>query len=52
MNKRNIFCMYDMQHKTWKIMSTENECLYFGDIDGLENWLSENDGTYTEEFRQ
>jgi len=52
MSKRKVFCMYDMQHKTWNIMAAaDNTCIYYGDIDGLENWLVENKGNYTEELR-
>ena len=52
MNKRNIFCMYDMQHKTWNIMAAkDNTCVFYGDIYGVENWLVENEGMYEEVFR-
>jgi len=53
MNKRKIFCMFDMQNKTWNIMDAEeNTCIFYGDIDGVENWLVENEGMYEEQLRQ
>ena len=48
----HIYCMYDMQHKTQNIMNVvADQCIFYGDIDGLENWLDVNEGRYIEELR-
>ncbi len=51
MAKQRIWCMYDMNNKTWNIMSAaDNSCIKYGTIDDIENWLDENKGSYIEEF--
>ena len=46
--KISVYSMYDSTHKTWNIMDMDNNCLFFGSIDGLEAWLVENSDRYQE----
>lgn len=44
----NIYTTFDTQFHTWNVMSENNECMFYGDIEELETWLVEHKGEYTE----
>ena len=39
---------YDTQNNTWNVMEGM-KCIFFGSIDGLEEWLVENKDKYYEQ---
>lgn len=47
--KTKVFSTYDTFHQTWNIMDMDNQCLFFGTIDELEEWLDSNKDKYEEE---
>ena len=51
-DKTEVFTMYDTINQTWNVMDMNNNCLFFGSIDGLENWLDENSDRYQEQPEQ
>ncbi len=48
--KIKVFSTYDTFHQTWNIMDMDNQCLFYGTIDGLEEWLDSNKNHYQEEL--
>ena len=50
--KTKVFSMYDTANQTWNIMDMDKQCLFFGTIDGLEEWLDNNKNNYQEELHQ
>ena len=48
-NKIKVFPMYDTTNGTWNIMDMNKQCLFFGTIDGLEEWLDNNKDNYQEQ---
>ena len=50
----NVFVMYDMQNKTWNIMkkngaqNIDSECMLYGNIEEICEWLDDNKGLFTE----
>jgi hypothetical protein len=42
-----IQCVYDTQVHTWNVMQ-DKTCLFFGSIDGLEQWLIDHKDSYKE----
>ena len=47
-NKTQVFSTYDTIYDTWNVMSMDNDCLFFGTIDGLEEWMVQNAEHYYE----
>jgi hypothetical protein len=43
-----IYTTYDCQNSTWNAM-LGTECLFYGTIDQLEDWLVEHKNKYREE---
>ena len=48
-SKIKVFSTYDTIHQTWNVMDMNNQCLFYGTIDGLEEWLDSNKDKYEEE---
>lgn len=48
-SKTKVFSTYDTINQTWNIMDMSNQCLFFGTIDELEEWLDSNKDKYEEE---
>lgn len=46
--KTEVFSTYDTQYQTWNVLDMNNQCLFYGTIDGLEEWLDENKDKYHE----
>ncbi len=49
-SKIKVFSTYDTFHQTWNVMDMNNQCLFYGSIDGLEEWLDSNKTYYEEEL--
>lgn len=49
-NKTNIYTTFDTAYETWNVVDMNNQCLFYGSIDELENWLDENKGRYQEQL--
>ena len=47
--KMEVFSMYDTTYQTWNVMDMDNQCLFFGTIDELEEWLDSNKDKYQEQ---
>ena len=47
-SKTKVYSTYDTAHQTWNIIDMNNQCLFFGTIDGLEEWLDGNKDNYEE----
>lgn len=47
-SKTEVYSTYDTAFGTWNVMSMDNQCLFYGSIDELENWLEENKDRYQE----
>ena len=47
-SKEKVTPIYDTANCTWNIMDANRACLFFGSIDGLEQWLVDNDDEYEE----
>ncbi|MFT6984308.1 MAG: hypothetical protein ACJAT7_000094 [Psychromonas sp.] len=48
-SKTKVFPMYDTANETWNIMDMDKRCLFFGTIDGLEEWLDNNKESHQEQ---
>ena len=46
--KIRVYTTYDTQFSTWNVMTLENQCLFFGSIFQMENWLDEHADQYQE----
>lgn len=49
-SKIKVFSTYDTFHQTWNVIDMDNQCLFYGTIDGLEEWLDSNKTHYEEEL--
>lgn len=49
-NKTQVFSTYDTTFDTWNIMDMNNQCLFYGSIDELEEWLDEHKENYQEQL--
>lgn len=47
--RTKVYSAYDTAFETWNVMDMNNQCLFFGTIDGLENWLIDNSDRYQEQ---
>jgi len=48
-NKIKVYSTFDTANDTWNVMNMNNQCLFYGTIDGLENWLIDNSDRYQEQ---
>ncbi len=39
---------YDPQNQTWNVLDDSNNCLFYGSITGLEEWLDNHKDTHKE----
>ena len=46
--KTDVFSTYDTTYQTWNVMDMNKQCLFFGTIDDLEEWLNDNKDKYQE----
>ena len=46
--KTQVYSTYDANYQTWNVMTNDNVCLFFGDINGLEDWLLDNQDRFIE----
>ena len=49
-SKIKVFSTYDSFHQTWNVLDMSNQCLFYGTIDQLEEWLGSNKDHYEEEL--
>jgi hypothetical protein len=49
-NKVQVYSTYDTCFQTWNVMDMDNQCLFFGTIDELEEWLDSNQDRYEEQL--
>ena len=49
-NKTQVFSTYDIAFGTWNVMDMNNQCLFYGSIDELEDWLDENKDSYQDQL--
>ena len=47
-NKTEVYSTFDTAYSTWNVMNMNNQCLFYGSIDELEDWLKENKDHYHE----
>lgn len=45
-----IFATYDHTFRTWNVMDMNNNCLFYGTIDELEEWLEEHKENYQDQL--
>ncbi|MCW8996027.1 MAG: hypothetical protein OQK77_09460 [Psychromonas sp.] len=50
LEKTQVFSMYDTAYQTWNVMDMNNQCLFFGNIDELEEWLETHKDKYQEQI--
>jgi hypothetical protein len=48
--RTEVFSTFDTIHQTWNILDMNNQCLFYGTIHGLEEWLDENKDKYHEQM--
>ncbi len=44
--KTKIYTTFDSQYETWNAITEFCECVFYGTIDELEDWLEENSDEY------
>jgi len=47
--KTKVFSTFDPLYQTWNILDINNQCLFYGTIDALEEWLDKNKDKYHEQ---
>lgn len=47
--KTAIYTTFDTANSTWNAMDMNNRCLFYGSIDDLECWLTDNQDQYQEQ---
>ncbi len=48
-NKIDVYVTFDSIHNTWNVVNSDNQCVFFGNIDEMEEWLFENKDKYLEQ---
>jgi hypothetical protein len=46
--KTKVYTTFDSANRTWNVMDYDNNCLFYGNIEQLEDWLDTNKGVYYE----
>jgi len=48
--RTKVYPTFDVQNETWNIIQKDNrDCLFYGDIDQVEQWLVDNADNYVED---
>jgi len=46
----SVTVIYESSHKTWNIMTLDNECLHYGTAESVDKWLDDNTTTHIEVY--
>jgi hypothetical protein len=46
--KQPVYTTYDPTYETWNAVNQQNECVFYGSIHELEQWLQDNNDFYEE----
>lgn len=46
-----VMVVYSTKNSTWNIMKTKTECLEYGTITVIENWIEKNKNKYIAEWQ-